>query len=177
MAWNCLLVDALRNQKLVGCDLKSNIENTYSVDLILKNDMKLTVIGDSPNYGSMSAGYRLTARWLEKELEKASQDSARKPLNTAPAITDTNGTAEFDEKDIILSFNAGTDDDFVHSYKVVIDGEETKLFFSDFYKGLDNMSQEVALRLKARKGEYTYEIYAIDSWGAESTDCVVIKTQ
>lgn len=273
-------------------------------------------IGASPNYGSMSAGYRLTARWLEKELEKASQDSAgkpifvmthnqpfntcygseewgdktlnkvlekypniilfgghshysvldertiwqgeytvlqtqslsyieletgkengtvppdadcapmgyimeftdnsidihrmnftdgnmgkeeksgrlwslplpyendgrysfdaRKPLNTAPVITDTNGTAEFDEKDIILSFNAGTDDDFVHSYKVVIDGRKTKLFFSDFYKGLDNMSQEVALRLKARKGEHTYEIYAIDSWGAESAECVVIKTQ
>lgn len=39
------------------------------------------------------------------------------------------------------------------------------------------MSQEVALRLKARKGEHTYEIYAIDSWGAESAECVVIKTQ
>lgn len=37
-------------------------------------------IGASPNYGSMSAGYRLTARWLEKELEKASQDSAGKPI-------------------------------------------------------------------------------------------------
>lgn len=99
----------------------------------------------------------------------------RRPLNNAPVITDTNGTAEFDGEDVVLSFKAGTDDDFVHSYKVVIDGKETKLFFSDYYNGIENMSSDVTLQLKAEKGKHTYEIYAVDSWGAESKDCVIIE--
>ncbi|MGN1118673.1 MAG: metallophosphoesterase family protein, partial [Acutalibacteraceae bacterium] len=37
-------------------------------------------IGASPNCGSMTAAYRLTSRWLEKELEKASADSEGKPI-------------------------------------------------------------------------------------------------
>lgn len=37
-------------------------------------------IGASPNSGSMSAGYQLTSRWLDKELKKASEDSDGKPI-------------------------------------------------------------------------------------------------
>ena len=37
-------------------------------------------IGASPNNGSMSAGYKVTSKWLEKELEKASADSQGKPI-------------------------------------------------------------------------------------------------
>lgn len=101
---------------------------------------------------------------------KYSFDS-RKPLNTAPVMTDTNAVANISGEDVILSFKAGKDDDFVHSYKVVIDGEEAKYFFSDFYNGIDNMSEEVTLQLKASEGKHTYEIYAVDSWGAESKEC------
>lgn len=103
--------------------------------------------------------------------------NARKQLNSAPVITDTKGTAGFDGENVILSFKAGTDDDFVHSYKVVIDKEETKLFFSDYYNGIENMSSDVTLQFKAEKGKHTYEIYAIDSWGAESENCVSIETR
>lgn len=101
---------------------------------------------------------------------KYSFDS-RKPLNTAPVMTDTNAVANISGEDVFLSFKAGKDDDFVHSYKVVIDGEEAKYFFSDFYNGIDNMSEEVTLQLKASEGKHTYEIYSVDSWGAESKEC------
>ena len=37
-------------------------------------------IGASPNYGSMKSGYRITAKWLDKELEKASAESDGKPI-------------------------------------------------------------------------------------------------
>lgn len=105
---------------------------------------------------------------------KYSFDS-RKPLNTAPVMTDTNAVANISGEDVILSFKAGKDDDFVHSYKVVIDGEEAKYFFSDFYNGIDNMSEEVTLQLKASEGKHTYEIYSVDSWGAESKECATVE--
>ena len=54
---------------------------------------------------------------------------------------------------------------------------DEKLFFSDYYNGIENMSKSVTLSLKTDGKEHTYKIFAIDSWGAESTDCVVIKTQ
>ena len=37
-------------------------------------------IGASPNYGSMTKGYVITSKWLDKELEKASADSDGKPI-------------------------------------------------------------------------------------------------
>lgn len=105
---------------------------------------------------------------------KYSFDS-RKALNTAPVMTDTNAVANISGEDVFLSFKAGKDDDFVHSYKVVIDGKEAKYFFSDFYNGIDNMSEEVTLQLKASEGKHTYEIYAVDSWGAESKECATVE--
>ncbi|MGN0523200.1 MAG: metallophosphoesterase family protein [Eubacterium sp.] len=100
---------------------------------------------------------------------------SRKALNTAPVITDTTGTANINGDKVTLSFNAGEDDDFVHTYKVVIDGKDEKLFFSDFYNGLEVMSDKVELELSTDGGKHTYEIYAVDSWGAESENCVVIN--
>ncbi|MGN1348646.1 MAG: metallophosphoesterase family protein [Acutalibacteraceae bacterium] len=99
---------------------------------------------------------------------------SRKELNTPPVITDTNGTASASGDKVILSFNAGTDDDFVHSYKVVIDGKDEKYFFSDFYNGTDSMSDKVTLELETDKGDHTYDIYAVDNWGAESENCIHI---
>lgn len=37
-------------------------------------------IGASPNNGSMSCGYKLTSKWLARELEKASKDTPDKPI-------------------------------------------------------------------------------------------------
>ena len=75
---------------------------------------------------------------------------------------------------ITLSFAAAADDDFVHSYKVVIDGKEEKLFFSDYYNGIGSMSKTVELTLKSDGQKHNYKIYALDSWGAQSKDCIEI---
>lgn len=95
--------------------------------------------------------------------------------NKVPVILETNGTANINGDKITLSFPAGFDDDFVHSYKVVIDDKDTKYFFSDFYNGIDTMSETVDLELDLPDSEqHTYRIYAVDSWGKESENYVTI---
>lgn len=99
---------------------------------------------------------------------------SRKAENQAPDISNTEGTVTSNGDKVILSFAAGTDDDFVHSYKVVIDDRETKYFFSDFYSGIDNMKNTVELELEDDGKTHNYKIYAVDSWGEESKSCVTI---
>lgn len=99
----------------------------------------------------------------------------RKSANNEPVIKDTKGTSQVKDDKIILSFAAGEDDDFVHSYKVVIDDKDTKYFFSDFYNGIDDMKDTVELELENDKKEHNYRIYAVDSWGKESEDCVTVS--
>lgn len=99
----------------------------------------------------------------------------RANINKAPVITDTTGKIAVNGENIELTFTAGEDDDFVHSYKVVIDDNDEKLFFSDYYNGIENMKKSVTLQLKSDNKKHTYRIFAIDSWGAESEDCVVIE--
>ena len=99
---------------------------------------------------------------------------SRKADNKAPVITDTKGNISKKDGKVLLSFAAGTDDDFVHSYKVVIDGKETKYFFSDFYNGIGSMKDTVELELSDDGKTHNYKIYAVDSWGEESENCVNI---
>lgn len=101
--------------------------------------------------------------------------NSRKSDNELPVIQDTAGTAEIKEDKMILTFAAGTDDDFVHSYKVVTDDKDTKYFFSDFYNGIDNMKDTVQLELENDGNTHVYKIYAVDSWGEESSDCITIN--
>ncbi|MDD6728830.1 MAG: metallophosphoesterase [Eubacteriales bacterium] len=107
--------------------------------------------------------------------QKYSFDS-RKAVNTAPVINSTSGTASTADDKITLTFEAGEDDDFVHSYKVVVDGSEEKYFFSDFYNGIENMSKTVTLELENDGKSHSYKIYAVDSWGAESEDYISIDS-
>lgn len=100
---------------------------------------------------------------------------ARKADNKAPVITETTGTATVNGDKTVLSFTAASDDDFVHTYKVIVDGSDTKLFFSDFYNGIDNMKSTVELELANDGNAHSYKIYAVDSWGAESENCVTIN--
>ena len=99
---------------------------------------------------------------------------ARKAVNSAPVITDTNGTASIKGENIELTFTAGEDDDFVHSYEVVVDDKDKYLFFSDYYNGLENMSDTVTLSLKSDGENHSYKIYAVDSWGEKSENFVTI---
>ena len=106
-------------------------------------------------------------------------------------ITDINGNAQK-----MVTFKAGTDDDFVHSYKLQfldenrsavefdeIDDDYEKgspkkltevLYFSDFVLGLDNMSDTAELRLPSTLPENVkyISVTAIDSWGAESNTVI-----
>lgn len=100
---------------------------------------------------------------------------SRKASNKAPIITDTTGTANINGENIELTFTAGEDDDFVHSYEVVVDDKDKYLFFSDFYNGLENMSDTVTLSLKSDGEKHSYKIYAVDSWGEKSDNFVTIK--
>lgn len=100
---------------------------------------------------------------------------ARKAENKAPVIRETKGTAAINKDKVVLSFAAGTDDDFVHAYKVVIDDKDTKYFFSDFYNGIDNMKNTAELELENDGKTHQYKVYAVDSWGAESENCVTIE--
>ncbi len=102
---------------------------------------------------------------------------SRKAENKAPVISDTTGTAVINIDKLVLSFAAGTDDDFVHSYKVVIDDKQTKYFFSDFYNGINTMKDTVELELENDGSAHIYKIYAVDSWGEESENCITIKNK
>lgn len=100
---------------------------------------------------------------------------SRKADNKAPVILNSTGSATANDDKIVLSFAAGMDDDFVHSYKVVIDDKDTKYFFSDFYNGIDNMKDAVELELENDGSTHNYKIYAVDSWGEESENCININ--
>lgn len=71
-----------------------------------------------------------------------------------------------------ISFPAGADDDFVHTYKVVLRGahEGDYYYFSDFHKGIDNMAKavDIALDPNLPAGDYTVTVYAIDSFDSIS---------
>lgn len=101
----------------------------------------------------------------------------RKASNKAPVISDTTGTALTKDNKVVLSFAAGTDDDFVHAYKVIIDDKDTKYFFSDFYNGIDNMKTTVELELETDGKTHQYKVYAVDSWGEESESCITIHNK
>ena len=100
---------------------------------------------------------------------------SRKADNKAPVILNSTGSVTVNDDKIVLSFAAGMDDDFVHSYKVVIDDKDTKYFFSDFYNGIDNMKDTVELELENDGSTHDYKIYAVDSWGEESENCININ--
>ena len=105
--------------------------------------------------------------------------AARAARNAAPTMPGTGGVAAIQAGGVRLTFPAGEDDDFVHSYQVVIDGGETRLFFSDFYNGLDAMAKQVTLEIKNiphLKGKHVFEVYAVDSWGAKSACPLRIET-
>lgn len=100
----------------------------------------------------------------------------RRQANCAPTMPSEAGTAVRKGNNVVLIFQAGADDDFVHTYKVVIDGQKPRYFFSDFYNGLDSMQKNVSLTLKVPKNIHSaYKIYAVDSWGAESESYTAIE--
>lgn len=103
-------------------------------------------------------------------------NTARQNNNTAPMMT-TQSIVNIIEKNgkQYLQFTAGTDDDFVHSYKLVWSVGKDQYYFSDFYNGIDNMSQTVELPIDKKKGTYDLKIYAIDSWNTISSNYIALN--
>ena len=106
----------------------------------------------------------------------------RNETNQAPSLT---GTPTLDVviapstgtvTDANLTIPAGTDDDFVHHYKVVIKNLNTTAsstfqFLSDFYRHpqTSDMAKELTFPLDIfESGSYLIEVSAVDSWDAES---------
>lgn len=114
---------------------------------------------------------------LPYENDKKYSFENRREVNKAPAMAEKEGHITVKDGVASLSFAAGVDDDFVHSYKVVIDDKETRYFFSDFYNGIDKMNKTVVLETEAPKkeGEHNYKIFALDSWGEESREYTQIN--
>lgn len=101
---------------------------------------------------------------------------SRKSVNKAPEMPKAEGSAKISSGKVVFTFPAGSDDDFVHSYKIVDSQNNEKLFFSDFYNGIDNMAKTVTLTMEdssAAPGS-AYRIYAVDSWGEESENHIEI---
>ena len=98
---------------------------------------------------------------------------ARSRNNQAPYFVQRTGTAVRQEGSVRLEFPAAYDDDFVHSYKVVTDGERVQYYFSDFYNGTDRMQKTVSLTIQGIEHPdrpHRFQVFAVDSWGAESAE-------
>ncbi|MGN1123976.1 MAG: metallophosphoesterase family protein [Eubacterium sp.] len=137
----------------------------------------------------------------QQSLSKYTGERAK--ANKPPVLNDKLNVTVSDITDVnsnpqkMISFEAGSDDDFVHSYRLEFldesqnpiefektdyDGNVIKeensdaemisqlLYFSDFILGIENMSKTVELRLPGNlpdNAKYVV-ITAIDSWQAES---------
>lgn len=116
-------------------------------------------------------------------------DSNKAPVLPENAITITDN-ANTDEEIIFaqVSFKAGTDDDVIHHYVLTVkEGDKviaSKKIMSDYYKNpqISTMKTEYSELNKDfssfgagtfnRGSEYTFELVAYDTWGAESNKIV-----
>lgn len=97
--------------------------------------------------------------------------------NTSPSMSANNGSFKIENGKTYLTFAAGTDDDFVHSYKLVWSNGCETLYFTDFINGINEMSKQVTLQINLNpkgtilaKGKYNVKIYAVDSYGKVSSN-------
>lgn len=112
---------------------------------------------------------------LRKNANQAPSMANSKTVTFNPAVKSTLYEPIKGEETLKgITFTAGTDDDLVHSYKIVLTGEKEMeyTYFSDFYNGIDNMAKTVnfALDKTLPAGNYNVKVYAIDSYGAVSAD-------
>ncbi len=103
----------------------------------------------------------------------------RQNNNIAPTMTDSVGSFRVDGDNTFLTFTAGSDDDFVHSYKIVWNNGNKSIesyYFSDFVNGILDMSKVVELQaFSIPAGYYNVQIYAVDSFGKVSENYTSIN--
>ena len=105
---------------------------------------------------------------------KTYSHTLRREANKAPKFSGFEAAAA--DGKISLKWAAGTDDEFVHHYQIVITNKDTrevtlKKVLADFYRVDDpsEMKKDWSLDVKGlEKGRYTVEMVAFDSWGASS---------
>ena len=73
-----------------------------------------------------------------------------------------------------LQFTQAKHEDFVHSYRIIFKKDEKEkefLYFSDFFLMPKNRTETLTVKISnaIEKGEYDVSIYAIESFGLEST--------
>lgn len=131
-------------------------------------------------YGAKGHEEKKDKRWtfpLPYKNDKRYSFENRSKGNKAPFVTKNGGKAEIKDGKILLTFSAFSDEDFVHSYRIVVDGKEEKYYFSDFYNGIENMSDTVVIELSdvdVDRG-HTFDVYGVDSRDAVSESFITIK--
>lgn len=149
----------------------------YIMEISDKN-IEVQRINFGKNYPPEGYEEKKNSRWqlslpLKKENFKYT-DEIRKNNNKIPVMENLNGESYIKDGKTFLKFEAGQDDDFVHSYKLVWSNGKEQYYFSDFYNGIDNMSEYMELPVNMKKGIYSVKIYALDSWNMVSEKYVTI---
>lgn len=117
--------------------------------------------------------YSLEQREAVNKAPEMSEDAV---ITFNPAVESTLSVPDENQNTLPgITFKAGSDDDFVHSYKVVLRGTREAEYYclSDFASGISVMKDTVSLALDTElpEGEYTVKVYAIDSYGLMSENC------
>ena len=113
---------------------------------------------------------------LEKYAQSRAESNIAPTLTGTPTLKAEVNSATGVVSGATLTVPAGKDDDLVHHYKVVVKNNttganNTYLFLSDFYRHplVRTMAKTLSYPLSITEaGDYTIDVYAVDSWGAES---------
>lgn len=130
-------------------------------------------------HGKLGTEEKADKRWtlpIPLTKDKFTYTDARRDVNTAPSMSEQTPRTFNEGNKTFIEFGAGSDNDFVHSYKLVWSDGVEQLYFSDFYKGMSFMKPVVKQQiLNKAAGTYDVKVYAIDSYGIQSSSYVEIK--
>ncbi len=177
---------AINTQSLSYVELERGVVNGTVPPLSYKHPMGMVMqFGDNGidiMRVSMTSGTEQKAdkRWtLPTSIDKEQFTYTDSRQYGTPTISGV-GSSSTNGKCTTLHFGAGWDSDFVHSYMVQLTNQSkgtttTQTYFSDFYLGLDDMAQQVNLKLyNLPRGVYDIRVYAVNSGGVVSDNWVAI---
>lgn len=177
---------AINTQSLSYVELEKGVVNGTVPPLAYKHPMGMVMQFCSSSIDimrvSMTSGaeQKPDKRWtLPPIIDKDNFTYTNSRKYGKPTISGV-GHSSTKGKNVTLHFGAGWDSDFVHSYNLEITNQKTgsvimQTYFSDFYLGIGNMSQQVQLKLyNLPRGVYDIRVYAVNSGGVVSSCCVSI---
>ena len=133
--------------------------------------------------GAYGVEEKADMRWelpIPLTKDKFTYTTAQKEnTNSAPVMVEGSGSFRIEENNTYLTFTAGSDDDFVHSYKLVFNNGSKSIetyYFTDFINGIADMKNIVELQVySVPAGTYNVTIYAVDSYGKVSSNFTTIS--